>query len=97
LFAALAKGHLALVIIAVVNAAIAVYYYLCVIREAFFRDPEGQPAIALNWPTRALCVALIAGILALGIAPARILTSLSTSVASVNAPLPAAFVVSTVR
>jgi hypothetical protein len=45
----------------------------------------------------ALCIALIAGILALGIAPARIISSLSTSVASVNAPLPTASVASTVR
>ncbi|MCX7824173.1 MAG: NADH-quinone oxidoreductase subunit N [Verrucomicrobiae bacterium] len=84
LSAAFAKGHLALVIIAVVNAAIAVYYYLGIIREAFFRDAEGQPAIILNWPTRALCVALIAGILALGIAPARIISNLSTAVAGIR-------------
>jgi len=59
--------------------------------------PKKPAAIALNWPTRALCVALIAGILALGIAPARIINSISTSVASVNAPLRAASVASTVR
>ena len=70
LTAALEKGYLFLVIIAMVNAAIAVYYYLCVVREACFRDPGDRPPIRLDWPTRALCVLLIAGILALGIAPA---------------------------
>src|SRR5258708_15884895 len=43
--AALAKGHLALVILAVLNSAIAVYYYLGMVREAFFRDPGNRPAL----------------------------------------------------
>jgi len=81
LSAALSKGYLALVIIAVVNAAIAVYYYLGVVREAWFRDPGELPAIPLNWSTRALCVVLICGILGLGIAPARFMNTLSTSIA----------------
>jgi NADH-quinone oxidoreductase subunit N len=79
----LSKGHLALVVIAVVNTAIAVYYYLAVVREAWFRDPGDLPPIRLNWPTRALCVLLIGGILALGIAPARVLDQISVSVAGV--------------
>ena len=41
-------GYLFLVIIAVVNAAIAVYYYLCVVREACFRDPGNWPLIRLD-------------------------------------------------
>jgi NADH-quinone oxidoreductase subunit N len=81
LSAALARGHLALVIIAMVNAAIAVYYYLAVVREAWFRDPGDLPPIRLDWPARALCVLLIAGILALGIAPGRVLDTISTAVA----------------
>ncbi|MGO8677541.1 MAG: NADH-quinone oxidoreductase subunit N [Limisphaerales bacterium] len=89
LTAALNKGHLALVIITVVNAAIAIYYYLGVVREAWFKDPGDLPPIRLDWPTRALCVLLIAGILALGIAPARILDTISTSVAQMHTARPA--------
>ena len=89
LSAALSKGYLALVIIAVVNAAIAVYYYLGVIRESWFRDPGNLPAIQIDWPTRVACLLLIAGILALGVAPGRVLDTISTSVAGMNAPLPA--------
>jgi NADH-quinone oxidoreductase subunit N len=63
-----------------VNAAIAVYYYLAVVREAWFRDPGDLPPIRLDWPARALCVLLIAGILALGIAPGRVLDTISASV-----------------
>jgi len=81
LSAALAGGHLALVIITMVNAAIAVYYYLAVVRESWFRDPGDLPPIRLDWSARALCVLLIAGILALGIAPGRVLDTISTAVA----------------
>jgi NADH-quinone oxidoreductase subunit N len=89
LTAALHKGYVFLVIIAMLNAAIAVYYYLCVVREAVFRDPGDRPPIHLDWPTRALCLLLIGGILALGIAPGRILDTLSTSVAAVIGTPPA--------
>jgi NADH-quinone oxidoreductase subunit N len=81
LTAAWRAGHSTLVIVAMVNAAIAIYYYLSVVREAWFRDPGQLPAISLDWPTRALCLALITGILALGIAPAKVLEVLSKSVA----------------
>jgi NADH-quinone oxidoreductase subunit N len=84
LTAVLHKGYLYLVIIAMVNAAIAVYYYLSVVRESCFRDPGERPAIRLDWPTRVLCVLLIGGILGLGIAPGRVLNTLSTSVAGIN-------------
>ncbi len=84
LTAALAKGHLALVIIAMINAAIAVYYYLSVVREAWFRDPGNLPPIRLDWPTRAVCVALIAGVLALGVAPAGVIKTIQTSVAAAS-------------
>jgi NADH-quinone oxidoreductase subunit N len=91
LTAALQKGHLALVIITVLNAAIAIYYYLGVVREAWFRDPGDLPPIRLDWATRALCILLIGGILALGVAPARILDAISTSVAQMRlAPPPGA-------
>jgi NADH-quinone oxidoreductase subunit N len=86
--AALAKGHLALVILAVVNSAIAVYYYLCVVREACFRDPLKTEAIPVNLTTRLVCTLLIAGILVLGVAPSWLLGNLSSSIASMNTPLP---------
>ena len=98
LSAALQKGHLCLVIIAMINAAIAVYYYLCVVREACFRDPGHRLPIRLDWPTRALCVLLIGGILALGVFPARVLDTLSASVACVTGgQAPATSAVATAR
>jgi NADH-quinone oxidoreductase subunit N len=88
LSAALSKGYLALVIIAVVNAAIAIYYYLGVIRESWFRDAGNLAPIQLDWPTRVLCILLIGGILALGVAPTRVLGTISTSVAGLNITSP---------
>ncbi len=86
LTAAWAKGHSALVILAMINAAIAVYYYLSVVREAWFRDPGDLPAIRLSWPTKVACLALITGIIALGVAPTRMFQTLSDSVAKMNPP-----------
>ncbi len=80
LTAAWQKGHSTLVILAMINAAIAVYYYLSVVREAWFRDPGDLPPIRLDWPARALCLLLITGIIALGIAPGRVLDAISRSV-----------------
>ena len=84
LTAALAKGHLVLVVLAVVNTAIAIYYYLGIVREACFRDAGERPPIVVNGSTRALCLLLLAGILGLGIAPARVLDRISSSLAPVG-------------
>jgi NADH-quinone oxidoreductase subunit N len=91
LTAAYAQGHLTLVVIAVINSAIAIYYYLQVVRQAVFgeTDPAAVPApIALTWPTRALCVVLIVGIVALGVAPGPIIDTISSSLAFVTSPGP---------
>jgi NADH-quinone oxidoreductase subunit N len=88
LTAAWAKGHSTLVILTMVNAAIAVYYYLCIVREAWFRDPGQLPPIRLDWPTRVLCVLLMAGILALGVMPAHVMDTISTAVAKATQVLP---------
>jgi NADH-quinone oxidoreductase subunit N len=80
LTAAWARGYSTLVLVAVINAAIAVYYYLCVVREAWFRDPGDLPVIRLDWSTRALCVLLMAGILAMGVMPSPVMERISNSV-----------------
>jgi NADH-quinone oxidoreductase subunit N len=86
--AALAKGYLVLVIIAVLNSAIAVYYYLSMVREACFRDAGHRPVIVLSAPVRMVCVLLMAGIVLLGVAPQSVFNSISTSYAGMNLPVP---------
>jgi NADH-quinone oxidoreductase subunit N len=85
--AALAKGHLALVIIAVVNTAIAIYYYLGIVREACFRDAASRLPIRVSGATRVVCVFLVVIIVALGVVPSRLFETLSSSVAGMNLPL----------
>lgn len=62
-------GHLALVIIAAINTAISIYYYLSVVRVAYTNSGDDQPAVAVDGMTRAVSVALVVIIIALGIAP----------------------------
>jgi len=70
-------GHVGLVLVAVINSAIGVYYYLKVVIAMYMHEPaesaEGLPLLQVN---PALAVALIVsliGVLGLGIAPARYL------------------------
>jgi NADH-quinone oxidoreductase subunit N len=91
--AALAKGFVVLVVLMMLNAAIAVYYYLSVVREAYFRDPGDLPQIKLDWTTRAACVLLIGAILALGVVPNGFLNRVSDSIAKAGLGAPAAALV----
>jgi NADH-quinone oxidoreductase subunit N len=68
--AALDQGHLALVILAAVNTAVSIFYYLNLVRSAYGQEPDGLPAIALSWPIRLLNLGLIAAIFLLGALPA---------------------------
>jgi NADH-quinone oxidoreductase subunit N len=88
LTAALAQGHLMLVVFTMINAAIAIYYYLRVVREAVFGEAPAEAApIALDGGTRVLCVVLVVAILALGLMPSLVLETLNQAVAAVNLPL----------
>ncbi|MBI5380742.1 MAG: NADH-quinone oxidoreductase subunit N [Opitutae bacterium] len=81
LTAAWTGRHHALVIVAVINSAIAIYYYLQVVRQAMFGEKTtvAPEPIALCWPTRLLCGALIAAIVALGLVPAPVLNAIARS------------------
>jgi len=82
--AVLARGHLALAILTVINSALAIYYYLAVIRQAFFRSAEDRPSIRLDAATQVACGLLIAVIVLLGIAPNGALTALASAVSGID-------------
>jgi NADH-quinone oxidoreductase subunit N len=68
--AAMEKGHLALVIIAMINVTISLYYYLLVIRAAYLLEPEGaMDDLATSPSVKCLAGALIAAMLAGGFFP----------------------------
>ncbi|MDF1614027.1 NADH-quinone oxidoreductase subunit N [Desulfurivibrio dismutans] len=84
LTSALNQGHLALVILAAINTAIAIYYYLSVVRVVYTAEPESRPAIGLNIPTRALGIVLVLIIIALGVLPGSALDTAAMAVRSLG-------------
>lgn len=68
------QGHTALVVIAAINTALAMYYYLSVVRVSFCTtDDAVVTPIVTNWTTRIAGLLLIGLILLLGILPAQFL------------------------
>ena len=85
--AALAKGWLWLVIVTVINSAIAIYYYLKIVKEAYFSDAAGRPAIALDFSAKAACIVLLLAITALGVAPGKLMQLIAASLDTVQIAL----------
>jgi len=71
---ALQQGHLTLVILAALNTAIAIYYYLSVVRVAFCNDPEERPLVPVDGVTGVVSIGLMVIIIAMGVAPAGVLS-----------------------
>lgn len=68
--AALEKGHLILIIIAMINATISLYYYLIVIKAAYLLEPVNPyPPVRVDGMTRTLSLALVVLMVFLGIFP----------------------------
>ena len=67
--AAFQKGFHALVILAVVNAAISLFYYLKMVRAAYIQVENPGDALSLTLPARLLGVFFIASIILTGILP----------------------------
>ncbi len=70
---AVIDGHYAIVVIAVMNSLVSVYYYLRVVVKMFMSDPEAKPVLVPTLPAFlviALLVAVIA-VFAIGIYPQR--------------------------
>ncbi len=80
---ALQQGYLALVIIAALNTAISIYYYLSVVRVAFTADPEDRPAVPTDPLTGAVSVLLVLVIIGLGCLPNQVLSIATTAVRAI--------------
>jgi NADH-quinone oxidoreductase subunit N len=82
LTSAFAAGYLWLVLLVLLNAVIAIYYYLKIIYAAYFAEvPEGVAItpIQLNWSSRLLCLGLIVLIVGLGLVPGVFLEVIANS------------------
>ncbi len=69
LVGALKAGHLVLVILAALNTAIAIYYYLSVVRVAFTSDPGDRPDVEVGGSMWAMGLILMGLIVYMGVAP----------------------------
>jgi NADH-quinone oxidoreductase subunit N len=71
LVGALRQDHLILVTLAAINTAIAIYYYLSVVRLTFCSDTENRGNVQSSILTNTVSLALIVAIVVMGIAPTR--------------------------
>jgi NADH-quinone oxidoreductase subunit N len=79
--AAMQKGYLVLVLIAMINVVISLYYYLLVLKAAYLDEPaQSLPAIDLTIPARLVAVAMIALIVGLGFYPTALLDLVQAAV-----------------
>lgn len=68
--AALEKGHLTLIVIAMINATISLYYYLIVIKAAYLLEPvKPYPPVQVDGWTRYMSIGLVIIMVYLGIFP----------------------------
>ncbi|MDR3569915.1 MAG: NADH-quinone oxidoreductase subunit N [Syntrophobacteraceae bacterium] len=68
--AAIQKGYVALVIIAMINVVISLYYYLLVIKAAYLLEPaEALPPLLVSFPKKLLAGFSIVGIVVAGFFP----------------------------
>jgi len=77
---ALQNGFLWLVILAAINTAIAIYYYLSVVRVAFCADTDDRPAVNIDGLTKLVSVALMLLIIAMGLAPDTVIAVATSAV-----------------
>ena len=77
---ALRSGLIMLVIVAAVNTAIGIYYYLTVVRVMYFSDAGARPTVRLGAINSALGLVLLVIIVLLGVMPSFLLDLALTAV-----------------
>jgi NADH-quinone oxidoreductase subunit N len=77
---ALAQGYLAVVIVAAINTAIAIYYYLSVVRVAYCAAPTETSSLPVGALVRVTGVVLVLVIIVLGVLPSTFLALASEAV-----------------
>lgn len=66
-------GYLSLVILAAINTAISIYYYLSVVRVTYSTNPENRPAVVIGGVAKAVSIALVLVIIVMGLFPDPVL------------------------
>ena len=76
-------GFVWLVVLAAINTAISIYYYLSVVRVVYTVGAEERPDVPVGAPVKALSVVLVAAIILLGLAPDAVVELAAMAVRSV--------------
>ena len=81
--AAIQQGYLLLVVIAMVNVVISLYYYLLVLKAAYLDAPPTEQApLNLSWSSRVLAITMIGVIVIAGFYPTGLIGLVSSAVAA---------------
>lgn len=84
LLGALKAGHLVLVILAAFNTAIAIYYYLSIVRVTFCTDDEDRGTVSATPLTNGLAVLLMLSIVIMGVFPGQFIEMTSEAIKLIN-------------
>lgn len=79
----LKAGHLTLVIMAAINTAIAIYYYLAVVRVAYCSDSDNQDLIQVDGLVKIVGILLVVVIIVMGVAPNTMLKIAAAAVRNI--------------
>lgn len=81
---ALKQGYLMLVVLAAINTAIAIFYYLSVVRVTFCNDAENNNPITSTLFTNITSIVLLLIIVIMGVAPQQFIDFATSAVQSIN-------------
>lgn len=83
LLGALKQGYLILVILAAFNTAIAIYYYLSIVRVTFCSDSENRGAVASSGLNNTLAVLLILTMIVMGVLPSQFIAMTTSAIQTI--------------
>lgn len=83
LTSALKHDHLILVILAAINTAIAIYYYLSVVKTAYTDVPVNDQEVTVDYLTKVTGIALVLMIMLMGALPAKIIATAGSIVGTI--------------
>jgi NADH-quinone oxidoreductase subunit N len=84
LLGALREDHLLLVTLAAINTAIAIYYYLSVVRMTFCSDSNGLGNVQTGFLTNSLSLILVTVTIVMGVAPSWFVTMAESAVKTIH-------------
>ncbi|MCF8056073.1 MAG: NADH-quinone oxidoreductase subunit N [Desulfocapsa sp.] len=80
---ALREGYMVAVVLAAINTAIAIFYYLSVVRVTYCSDPEERASVTPSMMTNVASVFLLLAIVIMGVSPQRFVDFASTAVQTI--------------